>query len=399
MPDVPAGTLEIAQTDASQDDGRVWLEWTYQDPTLVELPVTAFVIDYRVKDTGSWQSSGELAPSAAGTPYGVDGLINGTSYEFQVTAKNDLGVGASDIAGPAIPREPADAPQNLQATPASGEIELAWNGPGDNGGTEIADYEIEMSVNAGVSWTPVVEAVDTTTATVSNLVNGNQYRFRVRALTDGGSLAGAWAEMSTDVVPLGLATQPLNLTAVPAADDAAGGKIDLSWTPPNETGGRPITGYVIEYGDATDPQNIVWGNRKTLGVVAAYRVEGLNPATSYMFRVAAITGFGQGAWAISGSVQPELLHAPVNLRSSTTASSVTVAWSEPEGGYGAGLAINYEVEISQGGQSMTRLTNGALWATFNNLSSDTTFAVRVRALLSGGTPGNWSGVHLATTTG
>jgi len=396
MPAAPAGTLSISMADVSGNDGNVMLTWTYQEPALPEIPLTAYVLEYRTGG-GAWQSAGEVAASTAGTPSAVSGLTNGTAYEFRVSAKNALGVGASDIAGPATPREPADAPQNLQAVSGTGEIQLSWEAPADDGGTAIVDYEIQRSTNAGGSWTPVVDAVETATAaTIPNLVNGVQYRFRVRALTAGGSLAGAWTEMDADVEPLGLATAPQNLTADPA-QDAVGGRIDLAWTAPSETGGRPVTGYVIEYGDATDSQNIVWENQINVGVITAYQVEGLDPGSPYVFRVAAVTAEGQGAWATSSAVVPSRLNAPENIRSNTTASSITVAWSEPAGGYGSGTAINYEVEISQGGQSMTRLTNGALWTTFSNLPGETTFAIRVRALLSSGTVGIWSDVHLATT--
>jgi hypothetical protein len=418
MPDVPTGTLTIVTTDVSANDGRVLLEWDYQEPALGELSTTAFVIEYK-EEGGAWQQYAEVSAAEEGNPFYVENVVNngvlsnGTAYEFRVTAKNDLGVAdtsglASSTSGPVTPRVPAAAPQNLVADQLdeaySGKVRLTWTAPSDTGGLPISGYNIQMSGTAGVNWanafwTPDQQPVsDATGATITSLNIGEEYRFRVRALTDNDSVIGSWATMDTDVVVLGLATEPLNFAAtVPVSDALGGDKIDLSWTAPNETGGLPITHYRIQYGVYDADNGTTWGVAEDLSpdVVAAYQVDGLAAGFKYQFRLAAVTDFGQGAWTTSDVVQtvnPALLLPPVNLQYSATTSSVTVAWSEPEGGYGTGLAINYKVEIRDpiSDESMTRLTSGALWTTFNNLPSGKAFEVRVQVILSSGLEGEWT---------
>ena len=77
----------------------------------------------------------------------VEGLTNGTSYTFTVTASNAIGDSEQSIASNAVtPLAVPDTPDNLSASSvASGQVQLSWGTP-NNGGSEIEGYEIQYRV-------------------------------------------------------------------------------------------------------------------------------------------------------------------------------------------------------------------------------------------------------------
>ena len=67
--------------------------------------------------------------------------------------------------------------------------------------------------------------------------------------------------------------------------------LNVTWSPPDETGGLPITGYNISY---TDTANAVrYGFSKSVAVF----LQQLNPDTKYTVRVKATNAIGGGEFA------------------------------------------------------------------------------------------------------
>ena len=87
-----------------------------------------------------------------------------------------------------------DAPENLTATAGDGEVTLAWEAPGSDGGAEITSYEYRYSAGTTVittaAWT---DAGAVKGETVSSLTNGTGYAFEVRAVNTAGGGAAASA--------------------------------------------------------------------------------------------------------------------------------------------------------------------------------------------------------------
>jgi subtilisin family serine protease len=98
---------------------------------------------------------------------------------------------ATDVAGdPPAPTLPG-APRNLTAAPRDARVILTFDTPADSGNAAITDYVIEQSDDVGATWTPVDDGVSSSpTATVTGLVNGTAYAFRVAAVNSVGQ--GPW---------------------------------------------------------------------------------------------------------------------------------------------------------------------------------------------------------------
>ncbi len=123
----------------------------------------------------------------------VDGLTDGSSYVFEVRARNARGAGDA-ASKAATPRpDPPGAPRHLSTTAGDGQVRLAWDAPASDGGASIIRYEYrhrEIGAGFGV-WT---SAGTTTAATVAGLANGRSHAFEVRAVNSAG--AGDAAEVS-----------------------------------------------------------------------------------------------------------------------------------------------------------------------------------------------------------
>ena len=96
-------------------------------------------------------------------------------------------------------------------------------------------------------------------------------------------------------------TPALAVPGAPALEVAAGNETaTLRWTPPNDDGGAPITGY--EYSrDGGAPQAAGGGSART------HTVGGLENGADYAFRVRAVNRIGEGEWSAAKTVRPTLL--------------------------------------------------------------------------------------------
>ena len=119
----------------------------------------------------------------------INGLTNGTEYVFSVRAVYDNG--GSELNGPYsnnvtdTPFGTLNAP-TLIATPGDQQIDLSWNLP-DLGGRTFQNYVLYWKESSSSTWDTVYVITDPneTTRTVSGLVNGTTYEFRINARASG----------------------------------------------------------------------------------------------------------------------------------------------------------------------------------------------------------------------
>ena len=108
---------------------------------------------------------------------------------------------------------PLGVPQNFSATAGDTRVVLSWTAPASDGGTAITTYQYRYSagstVDTSATWTDVPDGADTdtdagneTTFTVTDLTNGTQYAFEVRAVNSGdGPAATDTATPQSPIIP------------------------------------------------------------------------------------------------------------------------------------------------------------------------------------------------------
>ncbi len=242
--------------------------------------------------------------------YTVDGLTDGTTYKFKVRAVNASGNGVkSDESAEATPSAatpgmpPAGssataplAPSQPVATAGNASVSLSWS-PGDDGGSAVTGWQYATSEDGYGSWKDLAaDGTDTLTATVTDLTNGTEYRFRVRAVNAVG--AGAASEESNAATPTARKPDAPDAPALTAGDRRLG----VSWTAPADNG-APIAGYDVRYRARTGGG---WTLHPHAGTATAATVAGLTNGATYEVQVRASNSAGAGEWSRSATGTPLL---------------------------------------------------------------------------------------------
>lgn len=170
------------------------------------------------------------------------GIIGATAAPSATSASGIWSVREAEAfsragAWPAMP----SAPTAVSGTPGDTKVVLAWTAPASSGGYAITNYLVQYSSDSGSNWTTVSRSASTATnATVTGLVNGTAYVFRVAAVTFG---AGGYSSASSAVTPvLSSILTYANSFVYPAA-----GSVSYSLS-----GTTTVTAILNGSGDATD---------------------------------------------------------------------------------------------------------------------------------------------------
>jgi fibronectin type 3 domain-containing protein len=256
---------------ATAGDGKVTLAWN-ASPT----PSVYYWIEYRVAG-GTWKRL--KYPVSTCCTFVVSYLANGTTYEFRIRATNVAGDSSPSNVDSARPLPPfPQPPTNLRATAGDGKVTLAWNASPTSNVWYIVDYR-----KAGGTWKRMPYP-DTTccSLTVSYLLNGKTYEFRVRA-TNLAGVSGATNTASARPMPP-MPQRPTNLRATTAPGT---GQVKLTWS----ASPTPRVYYYVYQRDYT--LNGFWrrlpypvsGTSMTAGYLA--------PGHTYQFKVTAINLTGE----------------------------------------------------------------------------------------------------------
>ncbi|MCL2792792.1 MAG: fibronectin type III domain-containing protein [Spirochaetaceae bacterium] len=166
-------------------------------------------------------------------------------------------------------------PLYVTAVPGIGSITLSWETPASDGGAVITEYQV--SSDDGARWVDLPYPAYTYTFT--NLIDGTQYTFRVRAVNVIGYGLHASAAATTPTVP----GAPQNFTAA-----TGNTRIPLTWAAPLDNGGSTITGYEVSRDSGV---NWISPNPVT---ATTHTFTDLTNGTPYTFWVRAVNAVGSG---------------------------------------------------------------------------------------------------------
>jgi len=168
----------------------------------------------------------------------VNGLTNGTSYTFTVSATNVLGTGPGAKSAAVTPMTTPGAPTAVKGVGAGQTVTVAWTAPASNGGSAITGYVVTSS-NGGGSCTST-----STSCQVGGLSEGSSYVFTVTASNTVGSSAATQSASFFDAYTVPAA--PTNVVATTVWTIAGEQQqTTVTWTAPVDTGGKPITAYTV----------------------------------------------------------------------------------------------------------------------------------------------------------
>ena len=269
MPSAPLAVNGVA------GDGQVVLSWTPPAQDGGD-PVTA----YSVTPYIGFIAQPVTTFTSPLTTETITGLTDGTAYTFAVTATTNAGTGpASSLSAPVTPATVPSAPWRSTAWPVTpGRLVVDPAGP--DGGDPVTAYSVTPYI--GVIAQPVTTFTSPlTTETITGLTDGTAYTFAVTATTDAGT--GPASSLSAPVTPATVPSAPLAVNGV-----AGDGQVVLSWTPPPQDGGDPVTAYSVTpyIGFIAQPVTAFTSPLTT------ETITGLTDGTAYTFAVTATTDRG-----------------------------------------------------------------------------------------------------------
>ncbi|XP_074933686.1 receptor-type tyrosine-protein phosphatase S isoform X3 [Phalacrocorax aristotelis] len=310
LPKAP-GTPVVTETTATS----ITITWDTGNPD----PVSYYVIEYKSKSQdGPYQIKEDITT----TRYSIGGLSPNSEYEIWVSAVNSIGQGppSESVVTRTGEQAPASAPRNVQGRMLSSTtMIIQWEEPVEPNG-QIRGYRVyyTMEPDQPVSNWQKHNVDDSLLTTVGSLLEDETYTVRVLAFTSVGD--GPLSDPIQVKTQQGVPGQPISFRAEAKTETS----IVLSWSPPRQ---EIIVKYELLYKEGDHGREVP----KNFEPTTSFTVEGLKPNTEYVFRLAARSALGLGAF--TPEVRERTLQSilPKNFKvKMVTKTSVLLSWEFPE---------------------------------------------------------------------
>ena len=330
----------IEDVNGRDSEAIVSVELGDSDQEVDRVKVTARLVDDNGDPTGGEVASGVVDNPGEEDPIlvTVTGLANDTKYAF--TATQASGGVESDKSDPPYLEEPTAASPPLAPTLHSvfgrdGSIVATWNPAGD-AGSPVTGYEVTVQPGDHKASTPG----DVTTATVTGLDNGTAYMVSVAAKNKAGlgsvgvsddKTIGASTDGTVTPQPPYAPGKPVDVSAGPPPPNTDGTNPDpkadqktlkVTWDPPEDDGGSPITGYTVTVSVNGEPV----ATKEVDGKTTETYVGGLTPDTEYS--VAVVAHNAQNPVSPTRDVPPRVAAANAAATSDAVSAAPDVTWNE-----------------------------------------------------------------------
>lgn len=357
-------------------------------------PITGYKIR-RSSDGGATWSTIVPNTGSTTTTYSNTGLSPSTTYTYSVSAINSVGSSTPFNIASATTLAPTGTASLTISTvdnnnnPLDGYyIEIIRD---NTEGTSISGLYTPQTITGTIGHSYTVTVADygsysVQSVNIGTFMRDNDAKSGTTTFTLQGDTDLIFTMASSLLTP---PSAPTGLTATAVSSS----QINLSWNPPSNNGGSPITGYKIyrgttSGGEGATPVATVSGSTLT------YTDSGLTNGQTYYYTVKAVNSVGTSAASNEASATPAapatVPAAPTGLGAIALSSSqISLSWSAPTDNGGSPIT-GYEIERSaNGGSTWTTIVpnTGSTATTYSDagLAHSTTYTYRVFAINSVGT--------------
>ena len=305
--------------------------------------ITGYVVESRQIPHGRWIKCN--FSNLSDCQYTATSLLEDMTYEFQVIAKNAAG----SVSAPSMPSEQVTCKDSF--TPP--RIDLAGNmtettvlkaGETIRLATSIFGKPkptITWSCNnvelENTSQTEIVTTNNTTSLCIKDSNRSNTGEYLLQAVNTAGSRS-----IVLNVKVLDCPGQPIGPLAV---SEITAERCRLTWRPPGNNGGAPITHYVVE---KRETSRLAWTLAQSNVEGVTTKVPRLLKGNEYIFRVMAVNKYGVG---LSLESLPVVAKDPFNVPGQTgrpqvstvMKDSAVITWTRPSDD-GGNEVTNYHID-------------------------------------------------------
>jgi predicted transcriptional regulator/fibronectin type 3 domain-containing protein len=234
------------------------------------------------------------------TSYTDTDVLPGETFYYSVTAVTAAGEGPGTVVISVISGRLPGPPLALEASVVPESVTLSWDPPEFDGGRPVQGYIVLRGSNEA-TLEEVASPGLVNRYSDEDVLKGETYVYAVLAFNELGN--GPRSEI-VRVMMLFLPGAPISVKVSPIENRA-----DLSWQPPEDDGGSPITGYVVLRGTSPEDLHPV----SHLGAVLSMTDRGLERGATYYYCVIAVNGMGQSEMShvvtaeIEGSTSSSIL--------------------------------------------------------------------------------------------
>ena len=369
-PAIPVGLVV-----SSENDKQIVLTWTAN----TETDLGAYQLEHKKSATSKWTV---VAVPMSATSYTINGLTNGTLYNFRIKAKDTAGnfsEYSGVVDGTPTDKIPPRIPVGLQVKSVSDkQVVMSWAA---NREPDMNSYQLEYKLTAESEWNIITLAKKTSSYTVTALSNNMEYEFRIKAKDNYGN----WSEYSEVIngtpldkiapaVPKGL--------KVASLDD---GQANLVWTANKDA---DLAGYRLEYKLSTEA---VWTEVLVDHETTTATISGLINGLSYNIRILAIdtsNNLSKYSKAVSAKPIDKIPpSAPEGLMISLSGDKqLVVSWSANREEDLSGYQLEYKLSTAKK-WTIKAIPNTQNVYTITKLVNNSLYNFRIKAKDGSG---NWS---------
>ena len=195
---------------------------------------------------------------------------------------------------------PATGTPTISGTLQVGETLTAdTSGITDEDGLEDAEFRYQWIRNDGTDDVDIPNATSASYLVVAPDDGGNTFKVRVSFTDDAGNVESL-TSASTAAVNATVPGPPRSVDV----RTSGSGQLTVSWEAPASDGGSDITGYTIQWMEATGSWDSSTDVSTATTTANSYTISSLSPVTKYTVRVVATNEVGDGRASAEESVTP-----------------------------------------------------------------------------------------------